>query len=100
MHIYCERREFSELRLGAIADLISKSTELAKLPDLCLFATGSYARREASQHSDLDVFAIDVGSTCSKISWTVIAGDLIKIGRSLNIPEFSDDGRYLHMLQL
>lgn len=65
----------------------------------CVYATGSFGRVEAAQHSDLDLFiaskAVDGRSALKTLDEICIKADLIQITRDLGIPEFSGDGQYL-----
>lgn len=76
----------------------------------CVYATGSFGRCEASEHSDLDLFIAgksermtrDDGSTefgqrnlLNHLDEICVQSELIKASRSLGFPEFSGDGRYL-----
>jgi hypothetical protein len=73
----------------------------------CVYATGSFGRREASVYSDLDLFIVGKkdgnlgpdgteGSLLKRLDEICIKADLIELTRELAIPEFSGDGRYLH----
>lgn len=72
----------------------------------CVYATGSFGRREAGPHSDLDLFMVGKrdgrpgregieGSLLKRLDEICIKADLIEATRELKIPEFSGDGRYL-----
>jgi predicted nucleotidyltransferase len=72
----------------------------------CVYATGSFGRREASRFSDLDLFIVGKsdgkpgqdgkqGSLLKRLDEICIKADLIEATRELGIPEFSGDGRYL-----
>jgi predicted nucleotidyltransferase len=65
----------------------------------CVYATGSFARGEASQHSDLDLFIVGQGRdgrrTLGRLDEILLKADLIEVTRRLNIPEFSGGGQYL-----
>lgn len=77
----------------------------------CVYATGSFGRREASEHSDLDLFIAgkseknprpdgsgeDFGqrNLLNHLDEICVPAELIKAARSLGFPEFSGDGRYL-----
>jgi Nucleotidyltransferase domain len=66
----------------------------------CVYATGSFGRLEASQHSDLDLFIVGKkdgkrGSLLKRLDEICLKADLIEVTRELKIPEFSGDGRYL-----
>jgi predicted nucleotidyltransferase len=65
----------------------------------CVYATGSFGRREASRHSDLDLFIVGEGSRkdpkLSPLDEILLKADLIKATRELTLPEFSGGGQYL-----
>src|SRR5579872_966342 len=90
-----------------IADLYGrlKSTEVLAQGKACVFATGSFGRREASPHSDLDLFIVGKkdgkpgsddkeGSLLKRLDEICIKADIIEVTRALKIPDFSGDGRY------
>jgi hypothetical protein len=61
--------------------------------------TGSFARGEASAHSDLDLFIVGNGTrekrALDPLDEILIKADLIAATRKLGIPEFSGGGEYL-----
>lgn len=72
----------------------------------CVYATGSFGRREASGHSDLDLFIVGKrngvvgrqgfeGSALKRLDEIRVKADLIEITHKFGIPEFDGDGRYL-----
>lgn len=65
----------------------------------CVYATGSFARGEASQQSDLDLFIAGRHKNgqrlLSRLDEIRIKADLIEATRKLGIPDFSGDGEYL-----
>ncbi|GAA4789746.1 hypothetical protein GCM10023231_17110 [Olivibacter ginsenosidimutans] len=69
-----ERSDYSLRRLNEFKNHITKSEELRKHNDFCIYTTGSYGRLEASDHSDLDLFFLSHNGTAkiSKISKTLI----------------------------
>jgi predicted nucleotidyltransferase len=75
--------------------------DAAKLVDgrACVYATGSFARGEASEHSDLDLFIIgrteDGQRALPNLDEICLKADLIETTRRLTIPDFSGDGEYL-----
>ena len=95
-----DRRKHSDKIIGQLRKQVRSMAEVKKTPDLCIYATGSFARGDASPHSDLDVFFIDHGEKCSKIQMTLISADLIRACRKLQLPEFSGDGRFLSLHRL
>ena len=94
--------KLSELRLAlSEAERISESAA-------CVYATGSFGRGEASQHSDLDLFIVGkVSETKSKdvkleqkrllsrLDEICLKAELIKVARHMRFPEFSQDGRFI-----
>ena len=96
-----QHREFSKLRLNELANRFKTIHELND-NKLCVFATGSYGRLEASPNSDIDLFFLDTDHSLqtSNLEKTIINAEIIKICRNLGLPEFSKDGLYLKSLWL
>lgn len=73
----------------------------AKLVDgrACVYATGSFARGEASEHSDLDLFIVGRGRIDERalpnLDEICVKADLIEMTRTHGIHDFSGDGEYL-----
>ncbi len=88
--------EFSKVRLNVLRKEIINIDELSK-NSLCIYATGSYGRHEASENSDIDLFFLDAKeeSPTSNIDKTLINAQVIKTCRAMKLPEFSKDGGYL-----
>lgn len=91
-----KHKVFSEDKIKKLRCLISRIPEI-KHNKLCIFATGSYGRLEASEHSDIDLFFLDTSkdTPISNIDTVLINAKIIKICRKLAFPEFSKDGLYL-----
>ncbi len=96
---FSERRRFAHERL---TELKHKLTELSRFENLCVYATGSYAREEASEHSDIDLFFIHDGSQqtsqFSRLDQLRLFARVIEIGQEMNFPTFSNDGQFLEIL--
>jgi predicted nucleotidyltransferase len=94
-----DRRTATESRIEKLlAEL--KPTEARCDGKACVYATGSFGRREASPHSDLDVFIVGKVDDQKKrllkrLDEICVKADLIELTRKVGIPEFSGDGRYL-----
>lgn len=98
--VLAARREASNHRFekarDALAHLEEKSGNHA-----CVYVTGSFARSEASEHSDLDLFIVgDVGEkpkdrSLTQLDEICLKANLITMTRHLDFPEFSGDGEYL-----
>jgi predicted nucleotidyltransferase len=82
-------------------DLRSGLTEAEKLckGKACVYATGSFARGEAHQWSDLDLFIVGQSTNgrrdLRRLDEICMKADLIEATQAKRIPEFSGDGRYL-----
>ena len=96
------RRQFSGDRFEQLR------TSLGQAPDLCvdkacIYATGSFGRREASPYSDLDLFIASLSdekdgvdrSHLSRLNEILLKAELIRASKKLAFPEFSQDGRFL-----
>jgi len=91
-----KHKDFSENKIEEFKSLIGEIPEVQR-NKLCIFATGSYGRLEASKYSDIDLFFLDTSkdTPISNIDTVLINAEIIKICRKLEFPEFSQDGLYL-----
>lgn len=100
-----DRRSQTEARIAVLKEKLKPAERIAA-GKACVYATGSFGRREASDHSDLDLFIVGKkngkpgpdgkeGSLLKGLDEILIKADLIEVTRALKIPEFSGDGRYL-----
>ncbi|HEY0704626.1 MAG TPA: nucleotidyltransferase domain-containing protein [Candidatus Acidoferrales bacterium] len=100
-----KRRSETLARISELQRRLGAAETLAK-DKACVFATGSFGRREASSHSDLDVFIVGKksgkagadgkqGSVLGRLDEICIKADLIETIRALGIPDFTDGGHYL-----
>ena len=84
-----------------IRELKARLVEAEKLcgDKACVYATGSFGRREASQHSDLDIFIVSEGTpdepSLDPLDEILIKADLIDASRAMKIRDFSGGGEYL-----
>ena len=73
-------------------------------PTLCIYATGSLARREAGEHSDLDAFFMLSGNKADKpigrIRDVKILNAVLDAADGAGFPDFSGDGEYLRFLHI
>lgn len=103
MGIRDQKRNHSEVKISALTDSLSKSTEIKNLNDLTIFVSGSYARLEASVHSDIDLFFIQQGKLekleSPNISSMRMFSEVIRVSDSLDFPKFSNDGEFLRILE-
>ena len=94
-----QRRADSTRRLKEVQSSIGEFDRLTELSDLCIYVTGSYGRLEASPNSDLDLFFINKGSDeknrIPATTKTLLDAHLIRAIKTLGLPDFSNDGKYL-----
>jgi predicted nucleotidyltransferase len=96
------RRKLSSRRLSELKKRLAVSERIAA-GKACIYVTGSFARGEASPHSDLDLFIVGRGKLVGgsrirqlrRLDEICVKADLIRALRRLGIPEFSGDGEYL-----
>ncbi len=100
--IYKDRAIYSQTRLSELGNRIAKIPRLSDYTSSTIFSAGSYARHEACEHSDIDMFFL-----CKKeredmsephTSELRIFGKLIDIVDEMSFPKFSNDCQYLKML--
>lgn len=100
--ILSTREDFSRQRLADLRELLGSKPE-ASMDNLAIFCGGSYARLEASQYSDIDLFFVyggDVDDTkISKLKELKLFSAVIDVAAEMNFPEFSNDGQYLQTLK-
>lgn len=96
--VIAARRAACEERLETLRGRIASLPALAGADDLCIYATGSFGRLEASAHSDLDLFLVHTGpERYPRLDEHLVLADLVRACRSEGFPEFTDDGRYLEV---
>jgi predicted nucleotidyltransferase len=97
------RRLRSNGRLQDLKGVLIEAETLAG-GKACVYVTGSFARGEASTHSDVDLFIVGlVAPTANAEEYRVLSNldeiclkaELIRAIRGLGLPEFSGDGEYL-----
>jgi predicted nucleotidyltransferase len=105
-----QRRVATAARIAELKEKLPTSTRLAE-GKACVYATGSFARGEASHHSDLDLFIVGKSAPTEgesergkhrepqrllrKLDEICIKAELIECTKCMKIPEFSGDGEYL-----
>src|SRR5260370_1693906 len=93
-----KRRDGTTTRIGELRQNLGEA-ETRCGDSASVYATGSFARGEASQHSDLDLFIAGQGTpekpALSRLDEILVKADLIEATRELRIPDFSGDGQYL-----
>ena len=98
--IHEQRADYSRGRLVDLKEELGKLSELQSFPALTVFAAGSYARLEASEHSDIDLFFVTMGGEIveRKTKELRLFGKIIEIADKLHYPKFSNDCQYLAVL--
>lgn len=102
------RRLESDRRLKLLQEELASSIPdikpCLKDPDVCIYATGSLARREASENSDLDAFFFLTGSGTKKplgrIHDIKVLNAVLSASEKAGFPDFSNDGEYLRFLHI
>jgi len=98
------RESYSHRRLEELSLALNRMNSLQGVDNLCIYATGSFGRLEASEYSDLDLFFVQTSDEAStvigRIDKTLVDADVIRLARDLGFPEFSRDGKFLEVHQL
>ena len=92
------RRQYTAKRMGELRSLLGSAEPIAN-GKASLFATGSFGRREASAHSDIDLFIVGKSdakgeSLLRPLDEICLKAEVIEVTRALSFPEFSQNGRY------
>jgi predicted nucleotidyltransferase len=93
------RRASNGARLESLRGDLAAAEAIAG-SNACVYLTGSFARGEASDNSDLDLFIVGKGDDentrlLPRLDEICIKADLIEVTRKHGFPEFSGDGVYL-----
>ena len=104
------RRKFSTGILNSLRndlkDAFSEAMLAAEISDkLCIFATGSFGRLEASEGSDLDAFIVGCPSACEDmkeqlhpLDEKIIVGRIVECIRTASLPDPDRDGEFLRFI--
>lgn len=97
--IFEQRAQYSQMRLDELTQRVARISPDHMPVDLAVFCAGSYARLEASEYSDIDLFFI-YGSDRLKrpdkrIREIRMFSSLINDAAEMGFPEFSNDAGYL-----
>lgn len=101
-----ERREWSRERVASLGRTFEAKPAMSSLPGLAIYCAGSFARDEASENSDIDLFFIlddtrfPGTATDTNVKSILIMAEIITIIRKMQLPEPSNDGAYLKILRL
>lgn len=104
--IFAQRTSQSKSRLVALRKDLQKRMGAIEHrfddPEVCIYATGSLAREEATVHSDLDAFFVLSGRRAEKrlgrIRDVKILSAVVGAAEAGGFPDFSNDGEFLRFL--
>ena len=106
--VYAERSNNAKRRIEVVRQILSD--QIAQIPSssdhptLCIYATGSLAREEATEHSDLDAFfLLSEGADrkpLGRIRDVKILNAVLTAQEGAEFPDFSNDGAYLKFLHI
>jgi predicted nucleotidyltransferase len=93
-----ERRAYTDERFKSLQQQLDTAEQRCS-GKACVYATGSFARGEAHESSDLDLFIVgqetDGKRNLSRLDEIRVKADLIDVTQRAGIPDFSGDGKYL-----
>lgn len=101
--LFVTRRDESVRRLAEFVRVLAPLPSLHAYPGLAIYAAGSFARKEASPHSDLDLFFLSASAADLSIGrerrlLTIpVMADIIRVSSELGYPKPSNDGEYLRV---
>ncbi len=100
--LYKHRKTFSQDRMKMLRNKIGKLPGIESFPALTIFAAGSFARDEASEHSDIDLFFLHDGKKDDIVAPRTLElkcfGKLIEEATDMGFPDFSNDSEYLKII--
>jgi len=96
--VYDERAKYSRRQLTELRKRLAPLKELHEFPTLTIFGAGSYARLEASEYSDIDMFFLSTGDREDvaepRTNSLRLFGKVIEIADAMSFPKFSNDSQY------
>jgi predicted nucleotidyltransferase len=106
--VFAERSTQSRKRLATLrTDLTTRIGSVERRfddPEVCIYATGSLAREEATEHSDLDAFFLLSGHRAERrlgrIRDVKILSAVVSAAEEAKFPDFSNDGEFLRFLHI
>jgi len=97
------RKDYTLEKLNNLSSGLKKHVEITDFGDLTIYATGSYARKEASEHSDIDLFFLLKPNPLSKeepnIASMRMFTKVIEVVDRMGFPSFSNDGEFLKIIR-
>lgn len=106
--VFTQRAANADIRIGnlrsALAEKLSLLPQSVRHPDLTIYATGSLARGEATENSDLDAFFMlshsEKEKPIGRIRDVKILNAVLEAADENGFPDFSNDGEYLKFLHV
>ncbi len=99
-----DRRSHSKSRLEELGKALRDVKQPTEDETLTIYAAGSYARYEASEYSDIDLFFLAKGDESQfdepRTHKFRLFADVIQAGDRLRFPKFSNDCEYLQIIYL
>lgn len=97
-----QRANYSTIRLKELKNRLAELDELKHFSQLTVFGAGSYARLEASEYSDIDMFFLSVAKkgddSQPRTNSLRMFGKVINTIDVMKFPKFSNDCEYLVVL--
>jgi predicted nucleotidyltransferase len=94
-----DRATYSQERIGELRSAVETAVAGVDMANLTIFTVGSFARLEASEHSDIDLFFTYHPSgkdlSARRTNELKLFGRLIDLVERLGFPAFSNDAQYL-----
>lgn len=101
--IVLEKKLNSEEKIADLMERLSRYRELTAIDGLTIYITGSYARLEASKHSDVDLFFVvdksDEDENIPNLKKYRFYSRIIDIVDSMGFPSLSNDGEFLKLIR-
>jgi len=106
--LFASRRTEAQRRLDQLRTQLRTRLDCIEAkfpdPDVCIYATGSLARLEATENSDLDAFFLLSGKSddnpLGRIRDVRILNAVLLSAEDNGFPDFSNDGEYLKFLHI
>lgn len=86
--------------MNSLRQKFSAIPDVRTMPDVAIYATGSFARGEAGSASDLDLFFASTKGRVPRLKQIPLFAQVIEICRDARLPEFSRDGDFLTFHEL
>ncbi len=98
--IFDERQEFCLGRLNNLRQLLEGLDREERSKECCVYVVGSYARDEATIHSDLDAFLVASpakGKSIPRVMEAHLVSALASAQKDMGLPDFTDGGEFLEV---